>query len=690
MATKLSPNGSRFPNPEAARAYVFKAIEDFAEHVLFVFDNYDRPGRFSNIKDFFPYRVSILCTSRHTDSKRLGNSVEVGPMPIPEGIELLLLQSGYEHTAENVKDAHSIVEKLGCLALAIDQAATYISTRLIPLDSFITLYAKRRAAILKHTAANWEYRRVRSSGAEEPLSVFTTWEMSFEELETSAEDRESLIHLLTISAFLDTAHISEGLFKHYYEVSEPKPAWLSSFLSDDIWDQDKYQDCIVRLLGVSIIQSIDIMSDDTRFSFHPLVAEWLKLRIDEHARRRFTEEAIQILRLYVDGGDTKEMPLREKSEVLSHLNKAVENDHMYHAGGKHVSHTLMSAMISFGSFYRRLGRHRETGDLIERAINEQPDEITPAIQNVLANMYNDLGELQKSEASYNQLYIKLGKTPPGQITSETPISTVLGLQFYTQDDKLDATGMHYEGTHLGEFGTHEAWFVSTLSALNGLGIVHLKKGLVQSAEILLTQALAGREETSGALDKYTLNVVDHLASVFLLQGDLDKAERFYQRALTGLEKCAGPNGMVTQQTVNNIALLYYSQGRLEEAEQMLRRALRTLEAGRGSAHASTIATFHNLGLLFMKKGDLVEAGQFFLRALEGWEISGIAKPEADTTFCLAQVREGEDDLGKAETLFREAAKLYGHALGENHRQTLEAMRKADQVGNVYNIGKLSM
>jgi len=582
-----------------------------------------------------------------------------------------------------------VVEKLGGLALAIDQAATYISARRIPLDAFVALYAKRRAAILKHTPANWEYRKARSNGADEPLSVFTTWEMSFEELETSAEERESLIHLLTLSSFLDTANISGGLFKHYHEVSEAKPAWLSGFLNDGVWDEDRYQDCIVRLLGVSLIQSIDIMSDHTRFSFHPLVAEWLKLRIDEHARGRFTEEAIQILRLYVDGGDTKEMPLREKSEVLSHLNKAVENDHIYHAGGKHVSHTLMSAMISFGSFYRRLGRHRGIGDLIERAMNEQPEEITPAIQNVLANMYNDLSEFE-SEKSYNQLFVKLRKTPPGQTTSEIPISTVLGLQLYTQDDKLDPTGTYYEGTHLGEFDAHEAWFVSTLSTLSGLGIVHLKKGLLQSAEVLLAQALTGREETLGPGDKYTLNVVDHLASVFLLQGDLAKAGQFYQRALTGLEKCAGANGMVTQQTVNNIALPYYSQGRFEEAEKMLRRASRTLETYRGSAHASTITIFHNLGLLFMEQGCRVEAGRFFTRALEGCEISGIAKPEADTRFCLAQIREGENEWGKAEMLFREAAKLYGHALGKQHVQTLKAMKRADQIGNIDNVGKMAV
>ncbi len=67
-----------------------------------------------------------------------------------------------------------MVEKLGSLALAIDQAATYISARRIPLDAFVALYAKRRAAILKHTPAIWEYRKARSNGADEALSVFTT------------------------------------------------------------------------------------------------------------------------------------------------------------------------------------------------------------------------------------------------------------------------------------------------------------------------------------------------------------------------------------------------------------------------------------------------------------------------------------------------------------------------------------
>ena len=66
-------------------------------------------------------------------------------------MELLLLQSGYERTEENVEDACQMVEILRGLALAIDQAATYIGARDLPFISFAEVFAKRRSAILKHT-----------------------------------------------------------------------------------------------------------------------------------------------------------------------------------------------------------------------------------------------------------------------------------------------------------------------------------------------------------------------------------------------------------------------------------------------------------------------------------------------------------------------------------------------------------
>ena len=69
-----------------------------------------------------------------------------------EGVELLLYQAGLQQTTENIDSAIAITKKLGGLALAIDQAATYISARNVPLHAFPVVYEKRRAAIFKHVS----------------------------------------------------------------------------------------------------------------------------------------------------------------------------------------------------------------------------------------------------------------------------------------------------------------------------------------------------------------------------------------------------------------------------------------------------------------------------------------------------------------------------------------------------------
>lgn len=107
--------------------------------------------------------------------------------------------------------------------------------------------------------------------------------MSFEQLETTGQDRDSIIHLLTLGAFIYTNNVSEGLFSLYSQ-NKSKPDWLDTFMTDGVWDSDKYQDGIVRLCSISLVTTIDLMSEDARFSFHPLIAEWLKLRIDQSAR----------------------------------------------------------------------------------------------------------------------------------------------------------------------------------------------------------------------------------------------------------------------------------------------------------------------------------------------------------------------------------------------------------------------
>ena len=61
----------------------------------------------------------------------------------------------------------------------------------------------------------WEYRKARGNNTQESVSIFTTWEMSFEQLEAPGQQRDSIIHLLTLSASIDTIDVSESLFSLY-------------------------------------------------------------------------------------------------------------------------------------------------------------------------------------------------------------------------------------------------------------------------------------------------------------------------------------------------------------------------------------------------------------------------------------------------------------------------------------------
>lgn len=538
------------------------------------------------------------------------------------------------------------------------------------------------------TPTQWEYRKSNGNDTEKSVSVFTTWEMSFEQLEATGQERDSIIHLLTLAAFINTNNVSEGLFSLYSQQSD-RPDWLDAFMDGGAWNSDKYQDSVVRLYSIALVTTINLMTDEARISFHPLVAEWLKLRIDQVARAQYTEEAIRVVRLFVDNGDKQEMSTQDKSETLGHIDKIIEHHQAFH--GKHVSYALKQATVSFGSFYRRLGRYHETRILIELAMGDE--DVSPAVRNVLANMYCDQGELDKAEELYNKILISLGKPLPEE-GDETLDVTTLEFTYWTQDDKLTEDGLAYVGAYTVDLHQFDPWFVSVLSTYNGLGVLYSKIGRLSTAEKLFKQALEGREKAVGPDASFTAEIVNHLGALYTRNGHHEKAEEFLRRALKCLEKAFGPDYMTTQLATHNLGILRLQQNRLSEAEKLILRTTEYLESSLGPVHVVTLSAFHNQALLFRRQGRIDEAKKLLEKTIVGWKESGegVAKPEADSKYCLAELlyEISEDDKGEAERLFREAAVLYSQALGKYHPQTKEAFERADAAHNDAATGRMSI
>ena len=95
-------------------------------------------------------------------------------------------------------DATAIVEKLGALPLALDQAGSYISTMQIPFSKYLVRFESAFAEVTakKPPAVVWQYRSD---------TVFMTWEVSFNAMSPAAQE------LLLLLGFFDNQSIPEEL-----------------------------------------------------------------------------------------------------------------------------------------------------------------------------------------------------------------------------------------------------------------------------------------------------------------------------------------------------------------------------------------------------------------------------------------------------------------------------------------------
>ncbi|KAI9863316.1 MAG: hypothetical protein M1813_003758 [Trichoglossum hirsutum] len=680
IAAKISNSERVFDNIESKIAFVKDTLGQWRSPWLMVFDNYDQPGEFKNLSDFFPQGQTgaMLFTSRNTDSKRLGVTITVTQMTEDEGLELLLRQSELGVNRDNTVEGKKIIKKLGCLPLAIDQAGAYIATRKLPLQLFAKHYGERKEAVLKHTPSLWEYRRRLGEDKDQTLlSVFTTWELSFQQIGKDENERAMIGHFLSLSAFFDVTNINENLFRSHLALSDEPPQWMELFAMGNVWEQHKYQDVMVELQRLSLLQSMDIGSTDSRFSLHPLVADWLRLRVDQRDRQKYTIEAIRILTNYVDAQDQDILPLQMKLDILSHIEMCLQNDKDYSL--TNIA-SLGTSAHTFASLYWNHGRYQEAEAMYQRALAGKekvlgPDHLsTLSTVNNLGILYSDQSRTAEAEAMFQRALVGREKAlGPGH---QSTLSTVnnLGILYRDQSRTAEAETMF----HRALAGTKKAFgpdHPSTLTTVNNLGNLYRDQGRTAEAETMYQRALVGTEKALGPDHPSTLTTVNNLGNLYRNQSRMAESEAMYQQALAGREKALGPDHLLTLDTVTNLATLYNDQSRTTEAEVMYQRALVGTEKVLGPDHPSTLIIVNNIGNLYEKQGRAAEAEMMYQQALAGTEKArGPDHPSTlSTVNNLGVLYSDQGRTAEAEVMFQRALAGKEKSLGPDHPSTLSTV-----------------
>ena len=269
-------------------------FEELLHPFLIVLDNMDHAKDFKRIMELIPENkwCMVLITSRHRDTQHLGTCIEIIPMEQDEAVELLLTKCNISSDPEHQNHAESIVQTLACLPLAIDQAGAYISSRNLPLARFIDHFKSRKEVIMKYIPSGWPYQRAHDDqGCVSDLCVFTTWDLSLDELRSSV-DAEPFIDILTFAAFTSSSPLLPEMLRTQVEENlAPELGCRALYTTGSKWDPLKYQDAVVQLYSVSLISEINMSSADikTTFLIHPLVEEWLKVRAEDPKDKMYVE-----------------------------------------------------------------------------------------------------------------------------------------------------------------------------------------------------------------------------------------------------------------------------------------------------------------------------------------------------------------------------------------------------------------
>lgn len=101
----------------------------------------------------------------------------------------------------------------------------------LDFDLFLEHYNKRRKEVFSEAPGPWDYKRMLKSSEEieTKLTVFTTWELSFNLITGDQKTRDDKEHILTLAALFNGNDISDVLFQPY---NSRNRNWMTSCIRD--------------------------------------------------------------------------------------------------------------------------------------------------------------------------------------------------------------------------------------------------------------------------------------------------------------------------------------------------------------------------------------------------------------------------------------------------------------------------
>ena len=441
---------------------------------LLVFDNADDPAL---LRPYLPVARTggkVLLTSRARTFTKVGikEPFRVETLEPNDAVKFLI-----ERTSQGDAQAAAVLAaELGCLPLALEQAAAYIETVGGGFTEYLARYRHQGVALFEKGEPSTDY----------PKTVATTWTLSFAAVNESSP---ASTELLTAAAFLVPDSVPIEIFTLG---GSELGGLLAEALQGVAEDPLVFWELLAPLERYSLVERLP----DDAFKLHRLTQEVVKDSLDEEGRRAWAERVVRALDAAYPQPEFKNWKLCER--LQPNAMPAAELARTYKLESAKAGRLFNQA----GYFAQARGDYASARlfnelalEIRERVLGgEHTDTLTS--RNNLAATLRALGDLDGARKLHEQnMEIReraLGGEHPDTLRSRNNLAATL----WALGDLAGARKLHEQNLEIRERvlgGEHP----DTLRSRNNLAWTLYHQGERQGARELMTQAVEGRRRVLG-------------------------------------------------------------------------------------------------------------------------------------------------------------------------------------------------
>lgn len=551
-------------------------LQDTSHSWLLILDNADDPS--INLSPYLPAGVngSILITSRLSDCvQKYSNAGKQYYERLSEETAMELFSKSctleWVSGSKNADYARTIVDLLGCHALAIIQAGRAISHGICKLEEYKPMFLNQRRAL---------FESMQDQRDSEYGGVYTTFEITARYLEGRSDQvAKDALHLLNFHAFMHFSDFPEEIFLNAWKYSKDKEV-VTTDQRTNIWVLDRWHltnlptfmrqnldgndlDIIRFRSARSQLESLSLINVD-RSNFitrlHPVTHAWSRDRLKDFESEAAWLNALAVLSLSLGN---KWHIYRSSPMLQTHVASMAKRPSYY---------DKYKAIFSIHKSFFRLANYLfivqnpavayEMVQLIP--INADDVRIGSSnfreIQLLLAKCAIHLNDPKKAEELLKQASNPHGEVPTAKDGLQADILLTLARAYTIQERRAEAFKILKRLSpfemEISEAGPR---------ALETLALAYFEMRDFQKAKSILEHIVSMKQEEYNVDDLSPLNSKCTLALVYRELGDTTEAIMILERVAQTQAKFLKPNNAQRLETESILAGCYYDLGRYTDS-----------------------------------------------------------------------------------------------------------------------------